>query len=346
MSRFVVVGAGIIGASITYHLARQGASVILIDQALPARGVTGNSFGWFSCTGGDWPGGAESLRSSVLADYHRLENEVPGLHVRWSGSLVWADTSVRLSDGTKLVDGQQRVGRDEIASLEPNLQKLPEQAIYTPTDGGIDPVAATEALVQVAQVHGTKVVLDSGIATLKLADGHVKGVLVGSEFYPADTVIVAAAAGARALCEPLGVKLPMITSPAFWLKATAPVGLVKTILVTPEFEVRESREGHLLMTALHHEGASASELEQLAQRTIDHLRSSFGNSNQLSLSGYGVCQRPMPANGPIIGRITSNNSVYVAIMHSGIALAPTVGRLVAEEIISGRSVNELEGCRP
>lgn len=196
MSRFVVVGAGIIGASITYYLASRGAPVTLIDQASsPAKGVTGNSFGWFSGgTGGDWPGGAKDLCSSVLTDYRRLDAEVPELSVRWSGSLVGTDTSVRISNGTQLIEGQQWIEKDEIALLEPNLQKVPERAIYTPTDGGIDPVDATQALISAARTYGAEIVFDSGVATLKQVDGHVDGVLAEDKFYPAETVILAAAA--------------------------------------------------------------------------------------------------------------------------------------------------------
>ncbi|WP_268608941.1 FAD-dependent oxidoreductase, partial [Escherichia coli] len=45
-SRIVIVGAGIVGASIAYHLARQGQRVIVVEQAYPAAGATGSSFGW------------------------------------------------------------------------------------------------------------------------------------------------------------------------------------------------------------------------------------------------------------------------------------------------------------
>ena len=64
----VVVGAGVVGASVAYHLARAGAPVTLIDRAAaPAAGATGQSFGWIGDRGGDWPGGEEvSVRLGAL----------------------------------------------------------------------------------------------------------------------------------------------------------------------------------------------------------------------------------------------------------------------------------------
>lgn len=78
MTDVVVVGAGIVGASVASHLTCRGASVTLIDQAsMPAADVTGGSFAWIGDTGGDWPGGAEDLRPSVRADHRRLTADVP-----------------------------------------------------------------------------------------------------------------------------------------------------------------------------------------------------------------------------------------------------------------------------
>jgi len=54
----------------------------------------------------------------------------------------------------------------------------------------------------------------------------------------------------------------------------------------------------------------------------------------------------MPAGGPVVGYVTPDKSVYVAVMHSAITLAPTVGRLIADELISGEPVAELRRCRP
>jgi glycine/D-amino acid oxidase-like deaminating enzyme len=348
MSTVVIVGAGVVGASVAYHLARRGVSVTVIEQApAPATGVTGGSFAWIGDAGGEWPGGAEDLRGSVLTDYRRLEAEVPGVAVRWTGSLAWGHASMGCGNGARLAPGQSWIERSQIAALEPNLQALPERAVWTPTDGGVDPVRTTEALVHAARAFGARVVLGAGAAALNLVRGRVEGVACAAGFYPASTVVLAAGTGVRALCEPLGVALPVAASPAFLLRVEAPPGLVRTILDTPEFEARESRHGHLVLTAPYPEhGASGAALQRIAQRTLERLRSSLRGAGSLRLLAHSVGRRPMPAGGPVVGYVTPDTSVYVAVMHSAVTLAPTVGRLVAAELVSGAPAAGLRRCRP
>ena len=83
----VVVGAGIVGASVAYHAARAGASVLLIDRSRPGSGVTGDSFAWVR--GPTARDGSTPLRRTALEDWARLERDVPGVVVRWCGSLAW-----------------------------------------------------------------------------------------------------------------------------------------------------------------------------------------------------------------------------------------------------------------
>ncbi|MFF1692244.1 FAD-dependent oxidoreductase [Streptomyces sp. NPDC058257] len=138
MSAVVVVGAGIVGSSVAYHLARRGIPVTLLEQGpAPAAGVTGDSFAWIRGAGGHWPGGAQDLREHVRADYQRLENELPHVTVRRTGSLSWADTPTQYS---RPGPGQFRIGRRDIQALEPHLRHPPDHAIHTPSDA--DPCGA------------------------------------------------------------------------------------------------------------------------------------------------------------------------------------------------------------
>jgi glycine/D-amino acid oxidase-like deaminating enzyme len=49
---------------------------------------------------------------------------------------------------------------------------------------------------------------------------------------------------------------------------------------------------------------------------------------------------------PILGPIPGVGGAYVAVMHSGITLAPAAGRLIAAEIVDGVEADELAGLRP
>jgi glycine/D-amino acid oxidase-like deaminating enzyme len=347
MSSVAVVGAGIVGASVAYHLARRGVPVTLMERApSPGVGVTGASFAWIGGAGGDWPGGAEDLRGSVLDDYRRLQAEVPGVAVRWTGSLSWSDDAVGLARAGQLVRGQYWIGRGEIAALEPNLREIPEGAVHTPSDGGVDPARTTEALVQAARALGAQVVLDCGSASLKIAGGRVEGVVSPAGFFPASMVVLAAGTDVGALCEPLGVTLPVAASPALRMQVAAPPRLVRTIVDTPAFEVRESRNGLLLMTAPLGGASSRAAVGRLARGTLERIQSSFAGAGSLRLLEHRVGRRPMPEGGPIVGYVTPDRSVYVAVMHSALTLAPTVGRLAADELTGGTPAAELRRCRP
>ncbi|MEV8320171.1 FAD-dependent oxidoreductase [Streptomyces sp. NPDC059900] len=343
MSGVVVVGAGIVGASVAYHLARQGVPVTLLEQGpAPASGVTATSFAWIGGAGGHWPGGARDLREYVLADYRRLEEELPGITLRRTGSLSWGEGAPAAQ--SRPGRGQFRIGGDDIAALEPRLRNPPARAIHAPADAGADPTAMTRELVAAAAAHGATVLYDTAVTSLHMTGGRVRGVLTPAGPHAAATVVLAAGTAVPHLCEPLTGDLAIGASPATLARVSAPPGLVKTIVARPDIEVREVRDGELLMVVPHTEGAAA--LAQAVREAFQRLKATFRGSDQCRLLGYRTGQRPMPARGPVIGYATRDRSLYVAVMHSAVALAPTAGRLIADEFVSGRPAPELRRCRP
>ena len=110
--RVGVLGGGIVGASVAYHLAQRGASVILFEKKAPAAGATRNSFAWINALT-EVPHYRE-LRLQSMVAYRELDEPLQ-LGVTWGGYLAWA----RGSAGTAAVRALRAAARGYGASDAP-----------------------------------------------------------------------------------------------------------------------------------------------------------------------------------------------------------------------------------
>ena len=340
----IVVGAGIVGASVAYHAARSGAAVVLLDRREPGSGVTGDSFAWIAGRGSEVDG-STPLRQAAVDDWARLERDVPGIRVRWSGSLTWGGQAQ--SDMGKLGSDERLVEADEIARLEPNLRAPPHHALLRPTDGAIAAVAVTEALVDAARHHGAQVRLAEGVRRLRVQNHAVVGVETSTGSIASRAVVLAAGVEVAPLCAAIGVDLPVAASPAVLLRFNAPPGLVRTLVSCPEVEVRQTTEGLLLAAEDYTGEVDHRDLQRSARATLQRLQQTFTGAHRVRLVEARIGMRPMPVDGlPIIGSLPGRPGAFVAVMHSAVTLASVAGRLVAAEVVDGLNSRELQQVRP
>jgi glycine/D-amino acid oxidase-like deaminating enzyme len=327
----VIVGGGIVGASVAYHAARAGAAVTLVEAGRPGAGVTASSFAWIGSSGVH-TGPAGALRATATDEYHRLEAELPGLPMTWSGSLSWGTTDGAPEPGP----GQEIVDAATVAALEPALLQPPGWAVWAPGDGAIDPVGVTERLVAAAQEHGARVLPDTPVTAVRRdAAGRVAGVETAAGPVSGATVVLAAAVGTVALCAPLGIRVPVDPSPATLFRFTAPAGLVRTVVNNLDFDLRQVAPDRLIAAA------------DSPERTLAAVRSTFRGAADVELLSARVGQRPMPSDGvPVVGPVAEVPGLYLAVMHPAVTLAAAVGRLVARELVDGADEPLLAGCRP
>jgi glycine/D-amino acid oxidase-like deaminating enzyme len=328
----VVVGAGIVGASVAYHSARAGAAVTLVDAGRPGAGVTADSFAWI----GLGPsrvrtGPAAALRAVSAEEYRRLEAELPGLPVTWSGSLSWG-AGVAPEAGPR----QEIVDAATVTQLEPALLRPPEWALWAPDDGAVDPVGVTERLVEGARAHGARILPDTPVTEVSRdAAGRAVGVETAAGPLSGAAVVLAAGVATAALAAPLGVRVPVGPSPATLFTFRAPAGLVRTVVNNRDFDLRQVSADRLIAAA------------DSPERTLAAVRSAFRGAADVELLGTRVGVRPMPADGePIVGPVAEVPGLYVAVLHSAVTLAPAVGRLVARELVDGAVEALPAGCRP
>ena len=326
----VVVGAGIVGASVAYHAARAGAVVTLVDAGRAGAGVTADSFTWIGASGVR-TGPAAGLRATATKEYRRLETELPGLPVTWSGSLTWGaeDSAPEAGPGQEIVDAAT------VVTLEPTLRQPPEWAVWAPSDGAVDPVGVTERLVAGARAYGARVHPDTPVTAVRRDDaGRVVGVETAAGPLSAATVVLAAGVATAALGATIGIRVPVDPSQATLFTLRAPASLVRTVVNTRDFDLRQLATDRLVAAA------------DSPERTLAAVRSTFRGAAGVELLSARVGVRPMPADGePIIGPVAEVPGLYLAVMHSAVTLAPAVGRLVARELADGTVEPALAGCR-
>ncbi len=333
--RVVVVGGGIVGASVAWHLARGGAAVTVVEAGGEGGTATSRSWAWINASSGHAEGYAR-LRMRAMDDWRGLT--LPGVRANWCGSLVWdlpsddlrAFVSERQAQGYDI----RIVERPEIAALEPALAAPPELAAFAPGEGSVEPAAAARAFLEGAVKRGAAAITGQ-VGQIVTEGGRCSGVrLADGSRIAADRVVLAAGAGVPELAAQMGVEVPM-TSPPGLLVTTAPAPpLLTRLLVGPGLEVRQRADG-CLVAAGHHTGSDpGDDPEGVAAEVAGRIRAAMRGVEGLGLAGWTVGHRPMPRDGlPVVGKAAPG--LHVVVTHSGVTLAPLLGRLAADEILSG-----------
>jgi glycine/D-amino acid oxidase-like deaminating enzyme len=348
--RIVIIGAGIVGASIAYHLARRGAAVAIVDKGLPAAGVTGKAFAWINISRGT-SDPSSPLRRLAIPEWRRLEHDLQGaLEVNWCGAISWysnlAATERFARDHAASGYDVRLVGREEIAKLEPNLIEPPVCAAYAKSEGAVDPIAATGTLIQAARQAGAHVHLTRDVVALTTNGGRMTGVRTVTGAIEADIVIVAAGTGASKLCESLDVKLPINSSPALLLRFRTRERIVNKVISTPDIEVRQASDVLLLAAENYIDDSPENGPDVIARRALAVIKQQLRGSDGVELESVSVGMRPIPADGsPVVGFAPGVEGLYVAVLHAGVALAPVVGRLATTEILDDVDESLLQACR-
>ena len=333
----LVVGAGIVGASAAWHLLRAGARVTVLEADAPGGLATRASFAWINASVGN-PYPYFRLRVRAMQEWHTLERELPGLAVRWIGSLYWElppDERRRfVAEHASWGYDIHAVDRDDILRLEPGLAAPPAVAAYAPTEGCVEPAAAACALLTDVERFGGKVITDTPARSLAMQDGRICGVETGTGRLAADEVVVAAGVGAAPLLATAGVTLPLLHRPGVQITTRPHTTLLNGMIMTPGAAIRQSVDGRVIAVTSIDNGADGP---AAALALLEVVQRMFASGEALVLERHVIGYRPMPQDElPVIGRVDAKPGLYVTVTHSGVTLAPVLGRFVAEEILSGR----------
>ena len=240
-ARAVIIGGGVGGTSVAYHLAELGwTDVVLVDRAELTSGSTFHSAGLVG-----------QLRSSVTLTkmmmygvelYRRLATET-GVDPSWHevGSLRLASTPARLEELTRQAGWAKTFGLPlelitpaEAGALFP-LMSLDGVlgAVHLPTDGWLDPSGLAQAMAAGARRRGVRIETHSRVVGIDVRDGRVRGVRVvkNSEerTIAAEVVVNAGGMFAPEIGRLAGVNVPIIPMAHEYLFTERIAGVTPTL---------------------------------------------------------------------------------------------------------------------
>jgi len=353
----VVVGGGILGCSIAVHLVDQGVRPVLIDPERPAQGASTGSFASVSALGKD-PASYFQLACAGVSGWQRFTERLGGgVGLRRAGEVRWAVDPEEGRRLTALVAGARKQGypvrlidQAELARLLPEAHVGPvAAACFAPNDGQVEPPLVLAACRRVLADAGARLL--PGRARIRVDDDGVR-VEVGDEVLRPRTCVLAAGAEAVQVAAAVGLEVPTVASPGMLVQTRPLPPLTDRVVYVPGGPgpavcLRQRADGSVLV-------GEGSQETPATKPGLDHARALLAQAARAfpALAGVGVDRwwlawRAMPADRlPIVGPLPWLKGLYVAVSHSGVTVAPVLGRLVAAEVADQTSDGLLAPFRP
>lgn len=359
----IVVGAGVLGASITYQLAKRGVDVTLLDKGIPGDAASAASFAWLNSN------------TKELRPYHDL-NVISmaewGLVARELRSSAWLHTDGHLhvagtpAEAGNLLERVERLGSYGYAAVPVEPKDFPrldpvlrvrdeyELGVFFPSEGHITVPLLIHDLLAAATGLGATVRHSTKVAQLLSNADRIQGVVLESgERLESDVVVLAAGAGIGGLLSTEEAQVRTEGTPGVTVTTSPGTSEVRTLLHLPGLSVRPDTSGRVVVrnsdidaqidreTWTVPEAAVQKLIEQLAEGVVDV------DPRTVRAERIQIAHRPYPFDGlPVIGFWDGRPGLYVTTMHSGVTLGAVTGRVAAEEITTGKASNLLEGFRP
>jgi glycine/D-amino acid oxidase-like deaminating enzyme len=362
-AQIVVIGAGAVGAALTYRLAQAGARVTVVERRFPGAGTSGSSFAWLNGYNKQ-PREYYRLNMRSIRDHEDLADELGGDWVHVHGGLHWAHAGGAEEDRLRqVVDRLRRWGSrvdtttPEVVmrELEPDVwidQDRVSEVFVVAREGYLDPVAMAHGAVYAAiRRYGARRERAEVTGVRTIGDAVSAVVLDDCRELPADVIVNAAGPEAARVAALAGVQMPLDRQVGL-VVTTEPASVsIKRLVYSPEMHVRPCGAGRLLlhdeeMDAHAEEGRLVALDAPVVQRAMDKTRRLFPGLADARAEATRVGVRPVPKDGyPIVGFEPALSGLYTVVTHSGITLAARLALLVTEELTSG-DTDELGAWRP
>ncbi|GAA1697047.1 NAD(P)/FAD-dependent oxidoreductase [Streptomyces yatensis] len=350
--RVVVIGAGVVGAAVAAELAARGARVTVLEADHPGAGTTANSFAWINSANKE-PEPYFALNHAGM----RAHDALAGDGAPWffpTGNLEWAVTdrhkevlAGRVARLTARDYPVEWITAQQAGKLEPDLAATPSDAVFAffPEEAYTLPVLLLSRLLGGARDRGVTVVGGARVTAIEHGPAGTAVICADGGRYVADTVVSCAGRWTQGVAALAGAHVPMAdpdlagSATVGFLATTAPTAArLSRVLTGPRLNVRPDGGGRLLLQALDLDAAADPATPyppdgEIATDMLARLPGVLNAAEGTVVEKVRVGQRAMPGDGfTVAGFPATDVPFYVVATHSGITLAPLLGRLVADEL--------------
>jgi len=360
-----IIGGGVIGNSIAYHLARQGQRVLVIERSDIASEPAAS---WASAGGvrrqGRHPAEAQ-LASEAIQRWPTLSEELAAdLHYRQGGQLLLAENESEAAQLATYVQQQRALGfsnvqlvnRAEVRQLVPSINEQVIAGSYSPTDGQASPPHTTHAFALAAQRLNATYWTHTPVLSLITNGARVTAIRTPRGDVAAEHTVLAAGAWSNELTIPAGLRLPIRTVALQMLLSTpAQPGILQPVIgaLSRQLSLKQLDDGTFFIGGgwlgnVSHDNRAYT----TRQTSIDGSWSTASAllpavvAQSIARAWCGLEAQSID-DIPFIGTAPGFDNLTLALGFSGhgFAIAPAVGRAVAD-LINGQNTIELDGLNP
>jgi glycine/D-amino acid oxidase-like deaminating enzyme len=363
MTKVIVIGAGVMGASAAWRLAQAGAQVTVLEATRVGGGTSGISFAWTNAHRKP-PKPYHDLNVAGMKAHAALREEF-GATPWWhgGGSIEWEPEPRRAAQRENIEQllgwgyAVEWIDRNEVLELEPDIDPAiigDAPIAYFPEEGWLDPVVYAHAMLSAARRrHGAKVLCGMAVADLILQGDRVSGVrMADGTVHEADMVVNCAGRWTNEVVREAGLHLPLAPTVGF-LVFTPPVAAsLSRVVHTPVINMRPDGAGRLMLhwdptdATLRFEGGLDPSMPE-ARDMVRRARTLLPSIGDVTAEAVRIAIRPMPGDHfSAVGPLPRVSGYYLAVTHSGVTMSPFLGAAVADEVMRGQQRIELADFRP
>ena len=359
----VVIGGGVIGASILYHLSKRKIGAVLFEKGELASGSSGACDGLIFLQSKK-PGPHLSLALESAKRFASLKQELPfDVEHENNGGMIVIENERELQTLKRLVAEQRNAGLDislldgsQAREKEPSLSEEIVGSTFCPLDAQVNPLLLMHAFISSAKEMGGQVIADSEVVAIQVRSNRISSVQTKKGLTETSTVINAAGAHAPEIGTLLHLEIP-ITPRRGQLLVTEPLspivgrGLLSAKYIAAKFDpapaetdcegisLDQTASGNLLVGSTREfvgfdEGTTYQGMRGIATQAVRIIPQLRGTHIIRVFSGF----RPYTPDGlPILGTVEGIDGFIMAAGHEGdgIALSPITGETIAELVDTG-----------